>query len=101
MDSNLVAVLAAIAVSSGLQVFKDNISLSPASLRWIGMFLGAVAGGSAGYLGGGDAVSDLAANIAIGSLGTTGFHSLALHKSLLGRILQAIGSTVFSKAPPS
>lgn len=95
-DIQLAAVVAAI-VSASLQALKDHLNLKPETLRWVAAVLGAVAGGSAGYIGGGDTVGQVVTNTGLGAVLVTGYHSLLLHDSVLGRTLKAIGEALFKK----
>ena len=94
MEGTELAAIASAVISLLLQVVKDSLPVNARGhLRLVSALLGAVAGGSAGYIGGGQAVAEIGGNAALSALLTGGVHSLLLKDAWLGQLLKSILGT--------
>ena len=82
-------------MSGGLQVVKDRLNLNAATLRYVAIALGAVAGGIVAAQQGVDGVSNILALLGAGALITPGAHSALQQKTVIGEMLKAIGAALF------
>ena len=96
-DTGLLVMFAAL-FSAGLQIVKDKLKFNPATLRYVGIGLGAIAGGVVVWARGIDSANSIIGLLVAGAIATTGTHSALLQGSLLGKILKSIGEAVFTSA---
>ena len=91
MEGTEPAAMASAVVSLLLQVVKANLpEKAQGHLRLISALLGALAGGSAGYIGGGQAVAEIGGNAALSALLTGGVHAVLLKDAWLGDLLKRL-----------
>ena len=88
--------LAAVLASLAMQAVKDHIGISKGILPLVALFAGAIAS-AATALSAGMGAEAVATSGATGGLFATGTHAVALGKgALLGRMLKAIGASIFN-----
>ena len=89
MEGTELAAIASAVVSLLLQVVKASLpEKAQGHLRLVAALLGALAGGSAGYIGGGQTVAEIGGNAALSALLTGGVHAVLLQNSWLGNLLK-------------
>ena len=97
MEPTATSTFVAVGVSLAFQILKDRLNVPKEGIKLVAALLGAVAGGSASFVGGEDTVKALLGNTAIAGLIGPGLHGLLLKDSFLGRILKAIGDAVIKQ----
>ena len=99
MDTTSTALVVVTGLSALLQALKDQVKLSPSTLRFVAAIIGALGGGMIGYMDGGATAGSLATNSGLGALVASGTHSLLLHDTPIGDALKAIGKALFKTTP--
>ena len=90
------ASLAAVLASLAMQMVKDHVGISKGILPLVALFAGAIASAATALSAGMDAEA-VAVSGGTGGLIATGTHAVALgNSSLLGRLLKAIGASIFN-----